>query len=99
MSSKANSRSRRARRTRAHIRTLGAVRLAVHRTPRHIYAQLITPEGDRTLATAASLDADVRKANKATGNIASASAAGPLMAERAKPAAIEAVACDRSGYP
>lgn len=98
MSSKATSRKRRARRTRAHIRKAGAVRLTVHRTPRHIYAQLITPEGDRTLAVASSLDADVRKAHKATGNVETATAVGKLIAERAKDAGIDTVAFDRSGY-
>lgn len=98
MSSKANTRLRRARRTRAHIRDIGAVRLTVHRTPRHIYAQLVTPGGDRTLAVASSLDADIRKAHKATGNAEAAAAVGHLIAERGKAAGIEAVAFDRGGY-
>ncbi len=98
MSAKDRSRTRRGRRTRARIRTAGAVHLTVHRTPRHIYAQLIAPAGDRTLAVASTLDADLRKSLKATGNVEAASAVGRLIAERARDAGIEAVAFDRSGY-
>ncbi|MDN5865153.1 MAG: 50S ribosomal protein L18 [Gammaproteobacteria bacterium] len=98
MASKVTSRTRRAQRTRARIRTLGAVRLTVHRTPRHIYAQLVSPEGDRTLAVASSLDAELRKDHKATGNVDTATAVGRLIAKRGKAAGVEAVAFDRSGY-
>ncbi|MGH8274041.1 MAG: 50S ribosomal protein L18 [Gammaproteobacteria bacterium] len=98
MMDKNRSRLRRATRTRARIRTAGAVRLAVHRTPRHIYAQLITPAGDRTLAVASTLEAEARKGLKSTGNIAAAEAVGRLIAERGKSAGIEAVAFDRGGY-
>ena len=61
MSAKNDSRLRRARRARARMRTLGVNRLSVHRTPRHIYAQVIAPEGDKVLASASTLDADLRK--------------------------------------
>ncbi|MGH8161690.1 MAG: 50S ribosomal protein L18 [Gammaproteobacteria bacterium] len=98
MSQKDRSRVRRGRRARARIRTAGVVRLAVHRTPRHIYAQLIAPAGDRTLAVASTLDADLRKSLKATGNAEAATAVGRLIAERAKAAGIESVAFDRAGY-
>ncbi|MGH8272089.1 MAG: 50S ribosomal protein L18 [Gammaproteobacteria bacterium] len=96
--SKNGSRLRRARRTRARIRTAEVVRLAVHRTPRHIYAQLIAPTGDRTLAVASTLDVELRKTLKTTGNVAAASAVGRLIAERGKAAGIEIVAFDRGGY-
>jgi len=96
MSAKNDSRLRRARRARAHIRTQGAVRLSVHRTPRHIYAQIIAPAGDKVLASASTLDADLRKG--ATGNIDAAAAVGKLVAERAREAGIEKVAFDRGGY-
>ncbi len=96
MSAKNDSRLRRARRSRARMRTQGAVRLSVHRTPRHIYAQVIAPAGDKVLASASTLDSDLRKG--ATGNIEAAAAVGKLVAERAKAAGIEKVAFDRAGY-
>ncbi len=96
MSTKNDSRLRRARRARARMRDLGANRLCVHRTPRHIYAQVIAPQGDKVLASASTLDADLRKG--ATGNIDAATAVGKLVAERAKAAGIERVAFDRAGY-
>ena len=66
MSAKNDSRLRRARRSRARMRTLGVNRLSVHRTPRHIYAQVIAPEGDKVLASASTLDGDLRKGIKWT---------------------------------
>ncbi|KAA1188498.1 50S ribosomal protein L18 [Pseudohalioglobus sediminis] len=96
MSAKNDSRLRRARRARARMRTLGVNRLSVHRTPRHIYAQIIAPEGDKVLASASTLDADLRKS--ATGNIDAAAEVGKLVAKRAKDAGIEKVSFDRGGY-
>lgn len=90
------ARQRRARRGRAKMRELGAVRLSVHRTPRHIYAQIISPDGDRVLASASTLDKDLRGSN--TGNVEAAGRVGQLIAERAKAAGVSAVAFDRSGY-
>lgn len=99
MASKHETRIRRARRTRANIQAAGAVRLTVHRTPRHIYAQLIAAGGERTLAAASTLDGDLRKKlGKGTGNVDAAAAVGRLIAERAKAAGIEKVAFDRAGY-
>ena len=96
MSTKNESRLRRARRARARMRTQGAVRLTVQRTPRHIYAQVIAPTGDKVLASASTLDAELRKG--ATGNIEAAAAVGKLVAQRAKEAGVDKVAFDRSGY-
>ena len=96
MSVKNESRLRRARRARARMRDLGVNRLSVHRTPRHIYAQIITPAGDKVLASASTLDRDLRSGK--TGNIEAAAAVGKLVAQRAKEAGIEAVAFDRGGY-
>ena len=96
MSAKNDSRLRRARRARARMRQLGVNRLSVHRTPRHIYAQIIAPAGDKILASASTLDSELRKG--VTGNIAAAAAVGRLVAVRAKEAGIESVAFDRSGY-
>ena len=93
-------RLRRAKRARMKIRELGAARLTVHRTPRHIYAQVIDNAAgggsDRVLVQASTLDGALR--GEATGNVAAASAVGRLLAERATAAGIESVAFDRSGY-
>ena len=96
MSAKNDSRLRRARRARTRIRDLGMNRLSVHRTPRHIYAQIIAPAGDKVLASASTLDSELRKG--ATGNIAAAAEVGKLVAKRAKEIGVEKVAFDRSGY-
>jgi large subunit ribosomal protein L18 len=78
------------------MRKSGATRLTVFRTPRHIYAQVISPEGDKVLASASTLDKDLR--GGVTGNIDAASAVGKLIAERAKAAGITGVAFDRAGF-
>lgn len=96
MSVKNEARLRRARRGRAKIKQLGVTRLSVHRTPRHIYAQIIAPAGDKVLASASTLDKDQRAA--AGGNISAAAAVGKQIAERAKAAGVTQVAFDRGGY-
>jgi large subunit ribosomal protein L18 len=96
MKDKKESRLRRARRGRMKMRELGAVRLTVHRTPRHMYAQVIAAAGDRVLATASTLEKDLR--GGATGNVDAAARVGALIAERAKSAGITKVAFDRSGF-
>ncbi len=98
MQSKKQSRIRRARKTRAKLRQLRVNRLTVHRTPRHIYAQVIGPDGATTLACASTLDKELRKALKSTGNIEAAAAVGKMIAERAKAKGIEQVSFDRSGF-
>ena len=90
------ARLKRARRGRAKMRELQAVRLSVYRTPRHIYAQIIAPEGDKVLASASTLDKDLRSGS--TGNVEAATRVGQLIAERARSAGVSAVAFDRSGY-
>ena len=96
MSDKKVSRQRRAKRSRMRIREQGVTRLSVNRTPRHIYAQVIAAEGDKVIATASTLEKDLR--GGATGNIEAASAVGKLVAERAVAAGISSVAFDRSGF-
>ena len=96
MNGKKDSRARRARRSRMKMRSLGATRLLVHRTPRHIYAQLVAPQGDKVLAAASTLDASLR--GGATGNVAAAAKVGTLIAARAKAAGVTRVAFDRAGY-
>jgi large subunit ribosomal protein L18 len=96
---KKQARIRRATRARAKIRELGAHRLCVHRTPRHIYAQVIAPDGGKVLASASTLDAALRPGIAGhTGNVAAAAAVGKAIAERAKAAGVEQVAFDRSGF-
>lgn len=96
MSDKKQTRLRRARRARAKIRELGVTRLSIHRTPRHIYAQLISGDGANVLASASTLDKDLRSGK--TGNADAAKAVGALIAERAKAAGVTRVAFDRSGF-
>lgn len=96
MSVKNESRLRRARRSRIKMRELGATRLSVHRTPRHIYAQVISPCGGQVLVSASTVEKDLR--DGATSNVDAAVKVGKLIAERAKEAGITKVAFDRSGY-
>ena len=96
MNTKKSSRVRRARRARFKIRELGANRLCIHRSSQHIYAQVISPKGDQVLASASTLDKDLRSSN--TGNMVAAAAVGKLIAERAKAAGVSEVAFDRSGF-
>lgn len=95
---KKQTRIRRARRTRSKIKELGMARLSVHRTPRHIYAQVIAPNGSDVLAAASTVQADVRGSVKYTGNADAAAAVGKLIAEKAKAAGVTQVAFDRSGF-
>ncbi len=99
MVDKKTARLRRAKRARAKIRELGRYRLCVHRTPRHIYAQVISPSGSEVVASASTLDPDVKSGIEgATGNIAAAAQVGRMIAERAKAAGLSQVAFDRSGF-
>ena len=93
------TRQRRARRTRMKIRELGAHRLTVHRTPRHIYAQIIAPNGSEVVAAASTVEKSVTEAIEGyTGNIAAAAVVGRFIAERAKAAGVDLVAFDRAGF-
>ncbi len=92
------SRQRRARKTRARIREKGTPRLCIHRTPRHIYAQIIGGSGDTVLASASTLDRALRTELSGTGNASAAAAIGKAVAERARAAGISTVAFDRSGF-
>ena len=96
MLDKKKARLRRARRSRAKMRELGANRLCVHRTPRHIYAQIISGDGSSVICAASTLDKDLREKNG--GNVDAAVAVGQRIAERAKEKGIQAVAFDRSGF-
>ena len=96
MLDKKNARLRRARRARAKIRELKANRLCIHRTPRHIYAQIITGDGSNVICSASTLDKDLR--GKGGGNVEAAVEVGKLIAKRAKKNGIQVVAFDRSGF-
>ena len=98
METKKEARSRRAKQTRIRIAQQRATRLVVLRSNSHIYAQIIAPEGDRVLASASTIEADVRKDLKSGGNKAAAEAVGKRIAEKAKSLGIENVAFDRSGF-
>ncbi|MDZ4201825.1 MAG: 50S ribosomal protein L18 [Gallionella sp.] len=94
---KKEARQRRARKTRARIAEKKTVRLAIHRTNLHIYAQVISACGGKILVSASSLEADVRKDLASGGNAAAAAVVGKRIAEKAKSAGITEVAFDRSG--
>lgn len=98
MNDKKASRLRRALRARSKIRELGAYRLCIHRTPCHIYAQVIAPNGSEVVAAASTLQADIKSGLKSTGNIEAAIAVGKAVAEKAKAAGITQVAFDRAGF-
>ena len=98
MSPKDIARVRRARQTRLKIREVGAVRLTVHRTNAHIYAQLTTPAGDKVLATASTVEKEVRAQLKRGANRKAAELIGQRIAAKAKEQGIESVAFDRAGY-
>jgi len=98
MISKKTSRLRRAKRTRAKINELGSYRLSVHRTPRHIYAQVISPDGTKVVAAASTVQKDIANDIKYTGNVEAASVVGKAIAEKSKSAGVTSVAFDRSGF-
>lgn len=98
MIDKRQARVRRARQTRARIAGIGTVRLTVHRSNCHIYAQVIDGGGAKVLASASTVEPEVRQTLKNGGNIKAAAEIGKRIAERARQLGIEAVAFDRSGY-
>ena len=98
MISKKTNRIRRAKRTRMKISELGAHRLSVHRTPRHIYAQVISPDGTKVIAAASTVQKNIAGDAKYTGNVEAASLVGKAIAEKSKSAGITTVAFDRSGF-
>ena len=95
---KKEARVRRARKTRVRIAEQRATRLVVNRSNLHIYAQIVAPTGDKVLASASTLEADVRKDVPNGSNKSAAAVVGKRIAEKAKAAGIEKVAFDRAGY-
>ncbi len=98
MNKKRRSRIRRATRTRSKIRELRVARLSVNRTPRHIYAQIISEDGVSVVVAASTLEGAVKAEVKNSGNIEAAAIVGRLIAEKAKVAGLSKIAFDRSGY-
>jgi large subunit ribosomal protein L18 len=92
------ARLRRAKTTRSHIRDLGVARLTVLRSGQHIYAQVFTADGSKVLASASTVQADVRDGLKSGKNMDAAAKVGRTIAEKARAAGVEKVAFDRSGY-
>lgn len=92
------SRLRRAMATRRKIAELRVYRLAIHRTNLHIYANIISPEGEKVVVAASTLEPEVRKELSNGSNVNAATLVGKRVAEKAKAAGIEAVAFDRSGF-
>jgi large subunit ribosomal protein L18 len=95
---KKSSRIRRSRKTRAKISELAVPRLSIHRTPRHIYAQVIAASGSEVIACASTVQPDMKGQIKYSGNIEAATAVGKAIAEKALAAGISSVAFDRSGF-
>ena len=95
---KKESRLRRAKSTRSHIRKLAVPRLSVHRTGQHLYAQVFDATGTKVVATASTVQKALAESLKGTKNLEAAAAVGKAVAERALAAGIESVAFDRSGF-
>ncbi|MFB9067003.1 50S ribosomal protein L18 [Pseudofulvimonas gallinarii] len=95
---KNQSRLRRAKRTRIHIRQLGVARLSVHRTGQHIYAQVFSADGEKVVAAASTVQKSVREGLKGTKNKEAAAAVGRAVAQAALANGVDSVAFDRSGF-
>ena len=91
------SRLRRAKKARCKIKEIGLPRLSVYRTPRHIYAQVIMPDG-KVLTCSSTLDEKVRKDCVYGGNVLAAAVVGKSIAERVQKLGIKQIAFDRSGF-
>lgn len=92
------SRLRRAKKIRCKIRELSMPRLSVHKTPRHIYAQLIDAKGEKTVVAMSTLDKEFTASGQYSGNVEAAKVVGKVIAERALKAGVKQVAFDRSGF-
>ena len=101
MLNKNDQRLRRSKQTRVRIALQRVARLTVHRSNLHIYAAVISDDGTRVLASASTVEADLRKELGGAGKGATVSAAqtvGKRIAEKAKAAGVEKVAFDRAGF-
>jgi len=91
-------RIRRSRKSRAKISELGAIRLCVHRTNSHIYAQIIDATGGHVITSASSIDKGFAEQSKSGSNLTAAKLVGQMVAEKAKKLGVEKVSFDRSGF-
>jgi large subunit ribosomal protein L18 len=98
MMEKKQSRMKRALKLRSKIKTLSATRLSIHKTPQHMYAQVISNDGATTLVSAATTQIEIKATLKNTGNIEAAALVGKFIAEKALAAGVTEVAFDRSGF-
>ncbi|MEH6455602.1 MAG: 50S ribosomal protein L18 [Cocleimonas sp.] len=96
--SKRLARVRRGKRSRMKMRELGATRLSIYRSSRHIYAQIIAGDENVIIASASTVEKSMRDSLTYTGNAEAAAAIGKLVAERAQEKGIKSVAFDRSGF-
>ena len=96
--SKKTDRLRRAKKTRARIKRLSTDRLCVHKTSRHVYAQVISSNSSQVIVSASSLDKEIKGQIKYSGNVEAATIVGGILAKRAKKAGVTKVAFDRSGF-
>ena len=92
------ARIRRGKRSRMKMRELGATRLSIYRSSRHIYAQIISGDENKIIASASTVEKSMRDELDYTGNASAAAAIGKLVAERAQEKGVKAVAFDRSGF-
>lgn len=95
---KKDSRLRRAKKTRLKIRQLDKNRLVIYRSNCHTYAQIITGDGAKVLASVSTLEKDIAKSISNGGNIDAAKVIGENIAKKALQAGVDVVAFDRSGF-
>lgn len=91
-------RGRRMRRVRTRLEDSSRYRMTVHRTERHVYAQVLSPDGAQVIAQASTLSPELRKKIKTTGNCEAAGQVGRMVAERALKAKVEEVWFDRGRF-
>lgn len=95
---KKQARMKRALKLRCKIKKLNAIRLSVHKTSQHIYAQIISGDGTSTLVSASTTQSEIKSVLKNTDNIEAAAEVGKHIAQKALAAGITEVAFDRSGF-
>ena len=95
---KKQSRMKRALKLRSKIKKISATRLSIHKTAQHIYAQVISADGSKTLASASTTQVEIKSSLKGTGNVIAAAEVGKIIAQKAIAAGVVEVAFDRSGF-
>ena len=95
---KKQSRMKRSLKLRSKIKKISATRLSIHKTAQHIYAQVISADGSKTLASASTTQVEIKSSLKGTGNVIAAAEVGKIIAQKAIAAGVVEVAFDRSGF-